>query len=306
MDVSGASVEKDGMQMRQDPLAGEPFVPAAQPAPPQQTLEEIEAALLLEGLWRHHGLDFRDYARMSLRRRLRNALQSEGLGNISQLQALVLHDGVALDRLLGHLSVHVTSMFRDPSFFRALRDEVIPLLRSYPFVRIWHAGCATGEEVYSLAILLEEEGLYDRCRIYATDMNAVVLDKARAGIFSLDLMQEYTNHYIEAGGKRAFSDWYSANYDHAIVKQSLRRNVVFAQHNLVTDGSFNEFHLVLCRNVMIYFNATLQTRVHELIYQSLRRFGILALGRREVLDHTVHEPDYEVLSGPERIYRRIG
>lgn len=291
---------------RDDGLQQERALLAAARTPPQQTLEEIEVALLLEGLWRHHGLDFRDYARSSLRRRLRNALQSEGLANISQLQALVLHDATALERLLGHLSVHVTSMFRDPSFFRALRDEVVPLLRSYPFVRIWHAGCSTGEEVYSLAIVLEEEGLYDRCRIYATDMNAQVLDRARAGIFSLDLMQEYTSHYIEAGGKRAFSDWYVANYDHAIVKQSLRRNVVFAQHNLVTDGSFNEFHLVLCRNVMIYFNTALQTRVHELIYQSLRRFGILALGRREVLDHTVHEGDYETLNGSERIYRRIG
>ncbi len=280
-------------------------LPAAAP-PPQESLEEIEVALLLEGLWRHHGLDFRDYAQSSLKRRMRNALQAEGLANVSQLQALVLHDASALDRLLGHLSVHVTSMFRDPTFFRALREQVVPLLRSYPFVRIWHAGCSTGEEVYSLAIVLEEEGLYDRCRIYATDMNGGVLNKARAGIFSLDLMQEYTSHYIEAGGKRAFSDWYSANYDHAIFKQSLRRNVVFAQHNLVTDGSFNEFNLVLCRNVMIYFNTALQTRVHELIYQSLSRFGILALGRREVLDHTVHEGDFEVLDRAERIYRRIG
>ena len=197
-------------------------------------------------------------------------------------------------------------MFRDPAFFRALRSEVVPLLRAHPFVRIWHAGCSTGEEVYSMAILLEEEGLLDRCRIYATDMQGPVLEQAKAGIFSLELMKEYTASYIAAGGTRAFSDWYSANYDHAIIKQSLKRNVVFAQHNLVTDGSFNEFHLVLCRNVMIYFNAALQSRVHRLIYQSLRRFGILALGRREVLDHTVHAADYEPICASERIYRRIG
>ncbi|WP_373049300.1 CheR family methyltransferase [Vulgatibacter sp.] len=271
-----------------------------------ETLEEIEVSLLLEGLWRHHGIDFRDYARASLKRRLRNALQSEKIRNVSQLQALVLHDPAALDRLLGHLSVHVTSLFRDPSFFRAIRERVVPMLRSHPFVRIWHAGCSTGEEVYSMAMLLEEEGLYDRCRIYATDMNAAVLEKARSGVFSLNQMKEYTANYIAAGGKRSLSDWYSATADHAQIKSSLRRNVVFAQHNLVTDGSFNEFHLVLCRNVMIYFNPTLQARVHRLIYGSLRRFGMLALGRREVLDHTVHATDYEVVDEAERIYRRIG
>lgn len=271
-----------------------------------ESLEDIEVSLLLEGLWRHHGIDFRNYARTSLRRRLRNAVQAEGLRNVSELQALVLHDRDALDRLLGHVSVHVTSMFRDPTFFRALREKVVPLLRVHPFVRIWHAGCSTGEEVYSLAILLEEEGLYDRCRIYATDMKASVLEQAKAGVYPLDLMKEYTANYIDAGGRRAFSHWYTANHDNAIVRQSLKRNLVFAQHNLVTDGSFNEFHLVLCRNVMIYFDATLQARVHRLIFQSLRRFGVLALGRREVLDHTVHEEDYEPLDPVERIYRRIG
>lgn len=268
------------------------------------SLEEIEVSLLLEGLFRHHGLDYRDYARSSLMRRVKNAMQTEGAKNVSELQARVLHEPAALERLLSHLSVNVTTMFRDPTFFRALREKVVPMLRSHPFVRIWHAGCSTGEEVYSLAILLTEEGLYDRCRIYATDMNPKVLDRARAGIFPLDLMQEYTSNYQKAGGTQAFSDYYSARYDSAILRQSLRKNVIFSQHNLVTDGSFNEFNLVLCRNVMIYFNPVLQARVHRLIFQSLRRFGLLAVGRRESLAHTVHERDYELLDEEERIYRR--
>lgn len=269
------------------------------------SLEEIEVSLLLEGLYRHHGLDYRDYARSSLRRRLRNAVVAERVANISELQAKVLHERAALERLLSHLSVNVTAMFRDPSFFRALRERVIPWLRSHPFIRIWHAGCSTGEEAYSLAIVLKEEGLYDRCRIYATDMNQQVLEQARDGIFPLDLMQEYTGNYLQSGGKASFSDYSTAGHDHVILKRSLSRNVVFAQHNLVTDGSFNSFHLVLCRNVMIYFNPTLQARVHGLIFQSLCRFGMLAVGRRETLSHTVHEKEYETLDAEERIFRRL-
>lgn len=271
----------------------------------EESLEDIEVSLLLDGLFRQHGLDYRDYARSSLKRRLRNAVLAERVGNVTELLARVLHDPVALDRLLSHLSVHVTSMFRDPSFFRSLRENVVPLLRSHPFIRVWHAGCSTGEEVYSFAILLQEEGLYDRCRIYATDMNPQVLELAREGIFPLDLMKEYTSNYLKAGGSKSFSDYYSAGYGGAIVRQSLKRNIVFAQHNLVTDGSFNSFHLILCRNVMIYFNQALQARVHRLIFQSLCRFGMLALGRRESLSHTVHERDYEELDPDERVFRRL-
>lgn len=270
-----------------------------------ESLEEIEVSLLLEGLYRQHGLDYRDYSRSSLTRRLRNAVLAEKVENVSALQARVLHDPGALDRLLNHLSVNVTAMFRDPTFFACLREKVIPLLRSHPFIRVWHAGCSTGEEVYSLAILLQEEGLYERCRIYATDMNPQVLEQARKGIFPLDLMKEYTSNYLRSGGKSSFSDYYSAGYGGAILRQSLKKNLVFAQHNLVTDGSFNSFQLILCRNVMIYFNQALQTRVHRLIHQSLCRFGILALGRRESLSHTVHEKDYEELDFEERIYRRL-
>ncbi len=276
--------------------------PAGQPA----ELEALETELLLEGVYRHWGADFRNYARASLRRRIGNMLKAEGLPSVSALQAKVLHDADAYGRLLGHLSVNVTTMFRDPSFFLALREKIIPHLFSVPFVRIWHAGCSTGEEVYSLAILLQEEGLYDRCRIYATDMNAAVLERAKAGIYPLDQMQEFTANYTRAGAKRPFSDYYTAQYDSAIFRQSLRRNIVFAQHNLAIDRSFNEFNLILCRNVMIYFDAELQGRVHQLLHQSLRRYGILALGRRETLRHTVREADYDVVDEEERLYRKRG
>jgi chemotaxis protein methyltransferase CheR len=257
-------------------------------------------------VFRHYGADFRNYSFPSLRRRIWNMIRAEGLQSVSGLQDKVLHDPSAMQRMLLHLSVSVTSMFRDPSFYAAFREKVVPMLRSYPFIRIWHAGCATGEEVYSMAILLTEEDLYERCRIYATDMNEVVLKKAKDGIFPMDLMDEYAGNYAKAGGKASFSDYYTAKYDHAIFRQSLKKNLIFSHHNLVTDGSFNEFNVILCRNVMIYFNKALQTRVHNLFYDSLRRFGILVLGRKESMKHTVHEKDYEVLDAREKIYRRMG
>lgn len=266
--------------------------------------EAIELELLLEGIYRLYGADFRHYARASLRRRVWNQVKDEGVSSISQLQARVLHDSDAMERLLLQLSVNVTTMFRDPSFFLAFRKKVVPHLFAHPFVRIWHAGCSTGEEVYSLAILLQEEGLYERARIYATDMNPVVVEKAKAGIFAADQMQEFTQNYIRAGGKASFSDYYTAQYEHAIFKSSLKKNIVWAQHNLAQDGSFNEFNVVLCRNVMIYFDNELQARVHKLLHQSLRRFGVLALGRRETLQHTVIQEEYEPIDEVERIYRR--
>jgi chemotaxis protein methyltransferase CheR len=231
-------------------------------------------------------------------------VHSQRLGSISALQEKVLHDPPMMEELLQHLSVNTTTMFRDPSFFEAFRQKVVPHLFSAPFVRIWHAGCSTGEEVYSLAILLTEAGLYERSRIYATDMNASVVERAKSGIFPLEHMREYTSNYMRAGGSAAFSDYYTANYDHAIFKASLRKHVVFAQHNLVSDGTFNEFNVVLCRNVLIYFGAPLQARVHQLLHQSLRRFGVLVLGRGETLRHTVLEHDYDEVDAEERIYRR--
>ena len=268
-------------------------------------LERIEIELLLEGVYRHFGFDFRSYAYASIRRRLWKRTEAEGLSSISQLQALVLHDAAAMERLLVDLSVSVTSMFRDPGFYRVFRDDVVPLLRTYPFIRIWHAGCSTGEEVYSTAILLEEEGLLDRTRVYATDINDIVLQQARAGIFPLSRMQEYTDNYIRAGGKRSFSEYYTAKYDGALFSPSLTRNTVFSQHNLVTDRSFSEFTVIFCRNVLIYFDRNLQHRVHALFYDSLVMFGILALGSKESLRFSQYEDCYEKLHPKEKLYRKV-
>src|SRR5688500_1307858 len=198
------------------------------PATYARDLERIEIDLLLEGVYRHYGFDFRSYAYSSLKRRLWKRIEAEKLKSISELQNKVLHDQAAMERLLVDLSVTVSAMYRDPLFYAAFREKVVPLLRTYPFIRIWHAGCSTGEEVYSMAILLEEEGLYERSRIYATDINEVVLQKAKAGIFPIERMQEYTENYIAAGGKRAFSDYYIAKYGGALFSPSLPRNVVFS------------------------------------------------------------------------------
>ncbi len=265
--------------------------------------EELEVELLLEAVWRHHGHDFRDYARASIRRRVRFFMQEEGLSTVSSVQDRVLHDGFALRRFLRSLSVNVTAMFRDPSFYRALRELVVPVLRTYPVVRIWHAGCSTGEEVYSLAILLAEEGLYDRCQLYATDISEAALRQARRGEVPLASMRENTRNYIEAGGRQAFARWYTARDGRAALDPELRRNVVFAPHNLATDASFNEFNLIVCRNVMIYFNRRLQERVHRLLYRSLVHFGFLGLGSRETVRFTPHEAHFQAL--PERLYRKV-
>ncbi|CAN5543038.1 protein-glutamate O-methyltransferase CheR [soil metagenome] len=267
-------------------------------------LERLEIELLLEGIFRHYGHDFRSYAFSSLRRRLRKRIEAENMPSFSALQALVLHDPDAMERLLRDMSVNVTGMFRDPTFFLALREKVVPILRTYPFVRIWHAGCASGEEVYALAIMLEEEGLYERSRIYATDMNSDALEKAKAGVFRLARMREYTSNYLQAGGTRAFSEYYNANYDAAMFDAKLRRNVLFAQHNLATDTSFSEFNLILCRNVLIYFDRTLKERVYSLFATSLASLGVLCLWRRESLRFTAVEAEYEEFDAKERIYRR--
>jgi chemotaxis protein methyltransferase CheR len=278
---------------------------SAEPAARRQTVEDVEVDLLLEGVYRHYGFDFRAYAPASLRRRLRRRVENERVPTITALLDRVLHDPACMERLLRDLSVNVTSMFRDPSFYVAFREKIVPLLHTYPFTRIWVAGCSTGEEVYSLAILLEEEGLYERARIYATDINDVVLDQARAGVFSLDKMQEYTQNYIRAGGTRAFSEYYVAAYDGAQFERGLARNVVFAQHNLASDRSFNEFQVIVCRNVMIYFDKTLQDRVHGLFYESLAPFGVLGLGHKESIHFTPYEDRYEELDAREKLFRKI-
>ncbi len=267
-------------------------------------LREIELDLLLEGIRRRYGYDFRDYARASLRRRLRKLMADEGAATVSALQEQVLHDPDCMDRLVRTWTVNVTSMFRDPSFYAAFRDKAVPLLRTWPFARIWIAGCSSGEEVYSLAILLHEEGILDRCRIYATDLNAAMLDRARAGIFALRDMKDHTECYQRAGGQRSFSEYYSARYDGAVFDPALRRNVVFAQHNLVTDSSFNEFQAIICRNVLIYFNRDLQQRVHQLFHDSLCGLGVLGLGSKETLRFQSLVERYLALDATERLYQK--
>jgi len=271
----------------------------------QDSVEALELELLLEAMYRRFGYDFRDYARTSMRRRIVNIMRNEGVRTISALQERMLHDASVWDRCLNGISVNVSAMFRDPAFFLAFRQHAVPLLRTYPFIRIWQAGCSLGEEAYSLAILLEEEGLYDRTLIYATDINESTLRQARDAIYPADLMQKYTQNYVQSGGQRSFSEYYTARYEYAILRPALQRNIVFSQHNLVSDGTFNEFNVVLCRNVMIYFNRALQEKTHALFHDSLAMFGILGLGSRESLRFMPQERFYEPLVAAERLYRRI-
>jgi chemotaxis protein methyltransferase CheR len=268
-------------------------------------VEQLELELLLEAVFRRYGFDFRQYAPASLKRRLRRRQDAEGVQTLSQLQDRLLRDPGCMERLLLDLSINVTSMFRDPSFYAAFRSKVVPVLRTYPFTRFWCAGCSTGEEVYSLAILLQEEGLYARTRIYATDINEQVLDAAKAGVFPLDRMKQYTENYIRAGGMREFSEYYVAAYEGARFSRSLTENVVFAQHNLAMDRAFNEFNVIVCRNVLIYFDKVLQERVLDLFFESLETFGVLALGHKESVAFTGHADGYEPLDAVERIYRKI-
>jgi chemotaxis protein methyltransferase CheR len=267
--------------------------------------ETAELRGLLDAVFEHYGVDFRGYAFSSLKRRVLRRVMEEKTGTIAGLQQLVVADLAAMERLLTALTVHVTAMFRDPAFYVVLREQVLPVLRTYPFLRLWVAGCSTGEEVYSLAILLHEEGLYSRCRIYATDLRETVLEKARSGIFPLSVMQEYTLNYQQAGGRGAFAEYYTSDHEFVIFRSFLRENVVFAAHNLVSDASFNEFHAIFCRNVMIYFNRALQERAHQLFKESLINFGYLGLGRSESVRFSNCEHDYEPVSAKERIYRKI-
>ena len=270
-----------------------------------EDVEQIEIQLLLEGIFRHYGYDFRGYAPGSLKRRLWHRAIGEKVESISALQEKVLHDTDVMERLLLDLSINVTSMFRDPTFYLAFRTKVVPLMRTYPFVRIWNVGCSTGEETYSLAILLKEEELYEKTRIYATDINDSVVERARKGAFPLEKMRDYTENYIRAGGTEEFSSYYTAAGEVARFDPALGDHVVFAQHNLVTDAAFNVFNVIVCRNVMIYFGKALQDRVHELFHDSLETFGILALGHKESIRFSRYEDGYEAIDAGEKLYRKV-
>lgn len=271
-----------------------------------QVLEDLELQLLLQAIRARYGFDFLDYAKASMKRRVHQAMLNEpDVKTISSYQDRILHDHEVMARFLDSVSVTVTGMFRDAGFYKVLREKVIPWLKEQPLIRIWHAGCSSGEEVYSMAILLHEEGLLERSRSYATDINQRVLEVGKEGIFPIKFMREHTVNYQNSGGKASLSDYYTAHYDSVKLHEFLGHNIVWAQHNLVTDGSFNEFHLIFCRNVMIYFNRTLQDRVHRLIFHSLSPGGYLGLGRAESLLETPHEDHYVAIDRTEKIYRKM-
>ncbi|MBP2282283.1 chemotaxis protein methyltransferase CheR [Flavobacterium sp. CG_23.5] len=266
--------------------------------------KDIEISLLLEAIYQRYGYDFRQYSQAHIRRRIMNRMTMTGLEYISQMQAMVLNDETFASDLLQDLSITVTEMFRDPEFYKSLRENVIPILKTYPFIKIWHAGCATGEEAYSMAILLQEEGLYDRTTIYATDFNQMALDKAKEGIFSNKMIKDYTVNYQLSGGKESFSSYYTASYDNVIMNKSLKKNIVWANHNLVTDSVFAEVHLILCRNVLIYFDQNLQNKVQTLFFNSLINGGVLCLGSKESLHFTDLYQEYIELDKKQRIFKK--
>ena len=267
--------------------------------------EELEMDLLLQAVFRVSGFDFRQYMQSSIKRRIENRMRLERVRTISTMIEKVLYEKGFVEKLLEDFSINVTEMFRDPAFFKSFRETVIPVLRELPEIRIWHAGCSTGEEAFSMAILLEEEGLYDKAKIYATDMNEKVLDQAGEGILPLNRMQSYTRNYLQAGGKQAFSEYYSTDYQQAYLEPSLLRNIVFFQHNLVTDSSFHEFHVIMCRNVMIYFNGELQDKVNQLFYESLCKGGFLGIGSKESLHTCNYTEKYADFDNREKIYRKL-
>jgi chemotaxis protein methyltransferase CheR len=265
---------------------------------------DSELAGLMEAIYQKYSYDFRDYATASQRRRVRHAVSQFCCGSVAALQQLVEDDATAFMRLLQILTIPVSEMFRDPGFFLALRRHVMPVLKTYPSLKVWVAGCSTGEEVYSLAILLREEGLLERTLMYATDINPESLQKAARGVFALDKIEDYTLAYQQAGGRAAFSDYYTAAYDGALFDKTLRENITFADHSLATDSVFSEMHLVCCRNVLIYFNRPLQDRAFGLFHESLCHRGFLGLGSKESPNFSAYGDRFDAIVPPEKIYRK--
>ncbi|MCQ4287360.1 protein-glutamate O-methyltransferase CheR [Pseudomonas stutzeri] len=267
--------------------------------------QAIELKLLIEAIYLRYSYDFRDYSGASLKRRVLLALKQMQCESISELQRKILYDPQAFMELLQFLTIPVSEMFRDPSYYLALREQVVPVLRTYPSLKIWIAGCSTGEEVYSMAILLREEGLLERTILYATDINPRSLEQARQGIFDIGDMQLYTTNYQRAGGKRSLSDYYTAAYDSAIMDKTLKDQVTFADHSLATDSVFAETQLISCRNVLIYFNKPLQDRAFGLFHESLCHRGFLGLGSKETVEFSGHADRYEAFDKPQRIFRKL-
>lgn len=266
--------------------------------------ESIELELLLQAIFLQYGYDFRNYSRAHIKRRVLHRLVQSGLKSISELQHKILHDPLCFDALIRDFSINVTEMFRNPAFYKSMRKNVIPILKTYPYLKIWHAGCSTGEEVYSFAILLKEEGLYDRTQIYATDFNTHVIQKAKIGIYPIKNIKEYTANYQQAGGHYSFSDYYHANNDSVIFNQSLKKQIVFAVHNLVTDGIFAEVNMIICRNVLIYFNRELQDQVLKQFDDSLVKGGFIGLGTKETLQFSPIASKYKTVDSNVKIFKK--
>lgn len=267
-------------------------------------IDDDAIALLLETINTKYGYDFKQYSAAHIKRRIVNRMTLSGLQSVAELQNNVLYNARFAAEFFQDLSITVTEMFRDPRFYKSIRENVIPVLKTYSFIKLWHAGCSTGEEAYSMAILLKEEGLYDRATIYATDFNQHALNAAKQGIFSIDGIRNYTGNYQKSGGLKAFSDYYTSNYNMAIMDQSLKKNIVWANHNLVTDNVFAEVHMVLCRNVLIYFNKELQNRVQSIFFNSLINGGILCLGIKESLLFSDFAEKYIALDKENRIFKK--
>lgn len=266
---------------------------------------DIELRMLVEAVYLKYNYDFRNYTGSSQKRRVLAALREMQCATVSALQEKVMHDPGAFARLLQYLTIPVTEMFRDPEYYAAVRSQVVPFLKTYPSLKIWVAGCSTGEEAWSMAILLKEEGLLERSIVYATDINPQSLESARRGVFPLDRMRLYTENYQKSGGTRAFSDYYTAAYGGALFDRALIENVTFADHSLATDSVFSETHFVSCRNVMIYFNRSLQDRVLGLFYDSLCHRGFLGLGSKESVDFSSYADRFETLAKRERLFRKV-
>lgn len=266
--------------------------------------EDIELQLLIEAIYLRYGYDFRKYSRAHIKRRVMHRLEISGFKNLSEMQYEIIYNNKFFYDILPDFSINVTEMFRDPLFYLKIREEVVPILKTYPFIKIWHAGCSSGEEVYSMAILLKEEGLYDNAQIYATDFNDQILRKAKEGIYPIANIKEYTSNYQKAGGNSSFSDYYISKYDSVIMEPSLRKNIVFADHNLVTDGVFGEMNLIVCRNVLIYFTRELQDRAIKLFLDSLCPGGLLALGLKESVRLSKLSHYFEGIAERERIYKK--
>lgn len=265
---------------------------------------EIEIPLLLEAIKKKYGYDFNGYSQAHVKRRILYRLQADNVKSISLLQHEVLRSEKMALKLLGDLSINVTEMFRDPDFYSALRAKVIPHLKTWSHINLWHAGCSTGEEVYSMAILLKEEGLYEKTQIYATDFNQKALDVAQEGIFPMEKMKKYTQNYNQSDPRASFSDYFLAKYDAAIMDASLKENIVWANHNLVTDTDFTASHIIFCRNVLIYFNRDLQNQVFNLFNKSLVNGGILCLGNKETIQYSPVSNDFSTVDKEQRIFKK--